>query len=127
MNYLKQMKKYTRGKNTRGKNTRGKNTRGKNTRGKQLMINDVDFSEYKSRGTRATMGIINYHYQRYSNINDFFNAINLHNLSNIHHYIDLMYIDEIKIYPTRIFINKKIDLQFVLLMLFLILIMQIFV
>ena len=120
MNYLKQMKKYTRGKNTRGKNTRGKNTRGKNTRGKntrgkntrgkQLMINDVDFSEYKSRGTRATMGIINYHYQRYSNINDFFNAINLHNLSNIHHYIDLMYIDEIKIYPTRIFINKKIDL-----------------
>ena len=39
-------------------------------------IVDIPFSKYKSKGTRATLGKIEFHYQEYRNINNFFKIMN---------------------------------------------------
>ena len=72
--------------------TRKKKKASSSTR-KKFVINNVNFSKYKSRGTRATIGNIGFHYQSYMNIDDFFNTINLKNLSKIIYFIDIMYND----------------------------------
>ena len=43
---------------------------------KKNEIIDIPFSKYKSKGTRATLGNIYFHYQHYSNINNFFSILN---------------------------------------------------
>lgn len=86
--------------------TRKKKKASSSTR-KKFVINNVNFSKYKSRGTRATIGNIGFHYQNYLNIDDFFNTINLKNLSKTIYFIDIMYTNEIKIIPKKIFIDKR--------------------
>ena len=73
---------------------------------KKNIINNVNFSKYKSRGTRATMGNISFQYQNYINIDDFFNSIHLDNLSRSYPFLDLIFIKSIKIIPENIFIDK---------------------
>jgi len=43
---------------------------------KKNEIIDIPFSKYKSKGTRATLGDVYFHYQKYSNINNFFSILN---------------------------------------------------
>ena len=56
---------------------------------KQKII-DVPLSNKKSVGTRATKGKIDFHYQKYTNINVFFKRMNLKNLSKHLFYIELI-------------------------------------
>lgn len=44
---------------------------------KSKEIVDIPFSKYKSLGTRATLGKIEFHYQEYRNIKNFFQSLNL--------------------------------------------------
>ena len=43
---------------------------------KTKKIIDIPFSKYKSKGTRATLGNIEFHYQEYRNIKNFFRVMN---------------------------------------------------
>lgn len=43
---------------------------------KKNKIIDIPFSSMKSKGTRATLGNVYFHYQHYSNINNFFSILN---------------------------------------------------
>ena len=40
-------------------------------------IVDIPFSKYKTKGTRATLGKVNFHYQNYVNIKNFFRLLNI--------------------------------------------------
>ena len=53
-------------------------------------IIDTPLSNKKSVGTRATKGKIEFHYQKYANMNNFFDSILLKNLSREYFYIDLI-------------------------------------
>ena len=46
-----------------------------------LKIIDIPLSDKRSKGTRATRGIIDFNYQKYKNINIFFNKLNLKTLN----------------------------------------------
>lgn len=52
-----------------------KNKRKNKTKKKDKIV-DIPFSKYKSKGTKATIGNIYFHYQLYSNINYFFSILN---------------------------------------------------
>ena len=97
------MVKYKKKSNKRKKKTNKIKIK---TSKKDKIIN-VGFSNMKSKGTRATFGNINFHYQRYQNIDDFFDVMNIKNLSNIYHYIDVFIREKINIYPEYIHINKN--------------------
>jgi hypothetical protein len=75
-------------------------------------IIDVPFSKKKSLGTRATKGNIEFHYQKYANMDNFFNKINLKNLSPNLFYIDLICINDkiTPIYQKDIKLKKQFTL-----------------
>ena len=75
-----------------------KRTKKKKTEIKDII--DVPLSNKKSLGTRATKGSVDFHYQKYANMNNFFNKIHLKNLSNDIFYIELICIDN-KITPVH--------------------------
>ena len=79
-------------------------------------IIDVPLSKKKSRGTRATKGKIDFHYQKYENINEFFSKINLKNLSKDPFYIDLICLNNkiTPIYQKRIKIGNKPFMMFII-------------
>jgi len=91
-------------KTTRKKRIKSNKNKNKN---KNKGIINVGFSNMKSKGTRATFGNINYHYQRYQNIDDFFNIMNIKDLSHKYYFIDLFISDKINIIPSYINIEKK--------------------
>jgi hypothetical protein len=72
--------------------------------GKQsdMKIIDVPLSKKISLGTRATKGKIDFHYQKYANMNTFFSKIHLKNLSRDFFYLDLICLNN-KITP----LNKR--------------------
>lgn len=55
---------------------RGRLKKSKRKTIKKDKIIDIPFSKYKSKGTKATIGVIYFHYQKYSNINNFFSNLN---------------------------------------------------
>lgn len=57
-------------------NKRGRLKKSKGKTKKKDKIIDIPFSKYKSKGTKATIGNIYFHYQKYSNINNFFSNLN---------------------------------------------------
>lgn len=77
--YLKDKNKniatYKKKKSKKGrlKNSKAKSKKKKTSKNK---IIDIPFSIMKSKGTRATLGDIYFHYQHYSNINNFFSILN---------------------------------------------------
>ena len=56
------------------KRSRLKKSKGKTIKKEKII--DVPFSKYKSKGTKASIGHIFFHYQKYSNINNFFFILN---------------------------------------------------
>ena len=76
-------------KNTDKRKVKKKRTRRKkNPEIKEIV--DVPLSNKKSVGTRATKGKIDFHYQKYTNMNLFFKRMNLKNLSKHLFYIELI-------------------------------------
>ena len=61
-------------------------------------IIDVPFSQYKSKGTRSTLGKIMFHYQEYRNINNFFKheKLNINIKSEVNLDNDMIHIVAIK-------------------------------
>ena len=75
---------------------------------KTKMIIDIPFSKYKSKGTKATLGDIEYHYQEYRNIKNFFKSLKLNfNYKNpiLHLYVRKNEVTNVSI-PELIFDNK---------------------
>lgn len=68
--------------------------RSKRRSNKSLSIIDVPFSTKISRGTRATVGNIDFHYQKYANMSSFFNIIGLPNLYHTLFNIELVCMDD---------------------------------
>ena len=62
-------------KKKKKKNKRKNKTINKYISNKEII--DIPFSKYKSRGTRASKGSINFHYQSYGNIYKFFSLLDL--------------------------------------------------
>jgi len=75
----------------------------------KTMIIDVPFSKKKSLGTRATKGNKEFHYQKYANMNNFFDTICLKNLYREYFYIELLCINKkiTPVYHKEFKINKK--------------------
>ena len=70
------------------KRSRLKKSKGKTIKKEKII--DIPFSKYKSKGTKASIGHIFFHYQKYSNINNFFIILNkdLKNKINLNsHYL----------------------------------------
>ena len=74
-------------------------------------IIDVEFSGNKSLGTRATKGNVDFHYQKYANMNNYFDILHLTNLSTEVSYIELICLDN-KIVPLYTKKFKKSNEQF---------------
>ena len=70
----KKQKKQKRNKTKRKHKTNRKN---KTNRKYNKKIVDIPFSKYKTKGTRATLGKVNFHYQKYVNIKNFFSFLNI--------------------------------------------------
>ena len=66
------------------------NFENKKAHGSKLKIVDPKFSNKRSRGTRATKGKIDFHYQKYANMYTYFNTIALKNLDNKFIHIELI-------------------------------------
>lgn len=79
-------------------------------------IIDVPFSKKKSLGTRATKGKIDFHYQKYANMDQFFQTVDCKNLSKDLFYIDLICLDNkiTPIHQKNIKVGKKSFMVFVI-------------
>ena len=80
-------------------------------------IIDVPFSQYKSKGTRATLGKITFHYQEYRNINNFFKheKLNINVNSEVNLDNDMIHIVAIKNkVHVHIFPELKLDKPYIL-------------
>ena len=79
-------------------------------------IIDVPLSTKRSLGTRATKGKIEFHYQKYTNMNNFFNLISLKNLSRDFFYLDLICLNDgiTLVNKTDIKVGKKQFIMFII-------------
>lgn len=100
-------------KTRRTKSALGKSRSPRKTRKTRKTSNiiDVPFATKVSRGTRATTGNLDFHYQKYANIPNFFDTIGLTNLSNILFNVKLICIDN-KMTPIYIGDLKRNKKQF---------------
>lgn len=103
------------GKITRGLNSYKLRATGKKIKTKKIKktkkIIDIPFSKYKSKGTKATLGDIEYHYQEYRNIKNFFKSLKLNfNYKNpiLHLYVRKKEVSNVSI-PELIF-DKKFNI-----------------
>ena len=89
------------------KKTRKRTKQKKKTEIKDIV--DVPLSNKKSVGTRATKGEINFHYCKWSNMNNYFNKIHLKNLAENFVYIELVCLGNkiSPIYPKKLKVGKK--------------------